>query len=170
MTEEKGQVISIADYLKRKAKSEDISPKYEGIYPCFEGRVLSVSGQVLENGVTYSIIDYLPKGVEMPEVSTGDIFSAMLLKKTDRIDEANKNLEERVHRAIVPFNVHPEILNQAEVSAYFSNMGSNGDNVKAYVLEIVKGRSKASTGDMWSMMAEMNRTEHTGFRYILPLS
>jgi len=154
-------VISIVGLLGQRKVDSGLVKEVDGVdYPIFEGKILAIGGQIFENDVTSSVIDYIPNGVEVPKPEFGDIFFK------HNMEEYRSALESKHQRVVVPFQVHPEMLNGSEVKAYFDELPSDGQNVSVYVLEITKGRIK-SGGDVFAMMGEIaGGREHTGFKYI----
>jgi len=152
-----GRVLSLVERLREIAHNEH-APRYDGIYPIFEGKALGVAAQIFDAGVVYSLVDYIPRGVEMP--LPNNLLSLVLDKK--RLKEADAEMARTiVQRAMVPLPLHPEVLRGAEVKTYISLI----EDLKVFTFEVVKGRSQAD-GDPLSFMSELGGTPYTGFKYM----
>lgn len=148
----KPKVVSLIDIIKNNEAAK------LGEFPEFEGNVLAVNAQIICEDNIYSILDYCPKGVKLPQLSLGELILGQGIAKFE------KDIIRLSKRVFVPFNVHPDILIGSEVKGYKTTFGSESREVKAYVLEVVRGSAKNT--DPIVQAAMDGKTVHTGFKYV----
>ena len=151
-----GKLFSLVERLKEK---EEETKYIDGRFPIFEGKVISVSGEIIQSGQIHSLIDYLPKGTE----NSGPDLSLVLQGRTEECNEALKKILKRV---IVPFSVNPAIFNGTNVRGYLTKI----NDIESYVLE-VSGDERVSdiTKILMTAVDDGSRFKFEGFKYVVPL-
>src|SRR3989338_65510 len=130
-------------------------------YPIFNGRA-SVSAIMEDvNGKVFTVVDYL----------TIDQEKAININFLDLISEpkrekAQKDLEARMKRAVIPMRLDPSLIDGAEIRTRYAQINTgNGVMKKTYEIEVIRGRSQAN-GGIFATIGELDGPRHTSFRYI----
>lgn len=152
-----GKLISLVDRLK--AKEEEIYYR-DGKFPIFEGKVISVSGEIIQNEGVYSIVNYLPKGKESSGPDLGLIFRG-------RTEECEEMLKKIIRKVLVPFSVNPVIFNGANVQGHITQISE----IESYVLEVLEDKSLSDLTKIFgTAMDSDSKFKYEGFKYIVPLN
>ncbi len=154
------EVISLVDRLKEKNGSIEYA---QGRFPLFEGKVLSVSGKVMAEGETFSIIDYMPKDEEAPEPNMVDVLVS------ERREKLESQLSEKVKRVLVPFSVEPEVVNGSDVRGYIDEVEGH----HFYTLEVLKDESLCPGVDLAKLLGPsiglLPTNKYGGFKYMVQI-
>ena len=152
-----GEVISLVDRLREKNEKIEYE---QGKYPIFEGKIMSVSGELIHDGETSTIIDYLPTGTEFPEPN----FSMEFNNRAK--EEYEAQAKKAFRRILVPFSVNPEIVNGANVKGHIKVIEEH----RVYSLEVLKDESLSESARMLGAFAgHQLGSKYAGFQYLVPL-
>ncbi len=152
-----GEVISLADRLRKK--SQEVTYE-QGEYPIFEGKVVAVSAEIIDNGKSLSLVDYLPAGTELPEQN-------LALKLAGQgIKEYEAKVQELVQRVLVPFSVSPGIINGENVKGHIKEI----QGVSVYSLEVLENENITDGARRLGALAgHQLGSKYAGFQYLVPL-
>lgn len=153
------KIISLEDRIREERKKIRYEHKN---FPIFEGRILTVVGETISSGKTFSILDYIPSGVNIPEP-----LLALVITGTGREDYEDMfdSVSQRVH---VPFSVNPLIVEGRNVKGYIKEIE---DDHLEYILEVLADqRLPKSVVEIDGHDAQNLTDKYRGFRYTVTLS
>ena len=147
------------DRLRERKEVSDDSPRYERGCPIFEGKVMSISGKLFQNGEIFSCLDYLPAGQQFPKQN----FGAILVMSREYEEEYKAACMKMLRRVLVPFPVDVEVLQGAEVRGFIDNF----EGIAVYTLEVTVGKDLGGLDFVAAMSGSDSRARaYTGFKYI----
>ena len=150
-----GEVISLLD----KIRGSNNAVKYErGIYPIFEGKVLGVSAELIFPQERFSVVDFLPAGVELPK-------NINLFLKEGMQDYQNQMRKIR-QRVAVPFSVNPAMVVGTNVRGSIKEL----EGFRMYSFEILKDETMSEISRaIASGLGHKFGSEYEGFQYLVSL-
>lgn len=147
------KVISIQDKLREKSLA-----KYEGGFPIFEGKVLSIPAEIIDGDTRLTLVDYLPKGVELPEQNAGMFLTGEVEKYQNKVYEA-------IDRVVLPFSIEGERILGANVKGYFTEF----EGCSFYALENLAEDVSDFAKHFASFAGHSLTHKYEGFRYLVSL-